>query len=291
MCIYSPPRVHERGTLGLPRSDTVQKDRYVLFSDINAAADFVALLDAARGATDVWDLPTEHPFDDRALIAWCDGYLEAYAYMLVGRDTITPEEARSQGWHFHPIFKGSFAKARLKLEEAQFILDGLKLAQTQPNFPAYSALYYSFLSALYSVKEALRKTCEKLGNEEKQWWEGQFQKLKGDPIVNYFYNLNNDQKHGVNSSPLRVDAKIYEVTLPAFPGQVMMSAEGAFGIVYAGTARERRIHLTGLDSRMTVQLLAGDGSVLGDAVSLSEGVLRFYEDMTFDARQQFDKSR
>jgi hypothetical protein len=32
-------------------------------------------------------------------------------------------------------------------------------------------------------------------------------------------------------------------------------------------------------------------SVLGDAVSLPERVLRFYEDLTFDARQQFDRSR
>lgn len=269
----------------------MQIDRYVLFSDINAATDFVAELDAARGATDVWDIPTEHPFDERALIGWCDDYLEAHATMLVGRDTIRPEEARSQGWHFHPIFKGSFAKARLKLEEAQFVLDGLKLVQTETNFPAYSALYYSFLSALYSVKEALKKTCERLGRKEKQWWESQYRRIQDDPIVNYFYKLNNDQKHGVNSSPLQVSAKMFAAALPAFPGQVMISAEGAFGIVHAGSARERRIPLAGLDSQMTVQLLADDGSVLGDAVSLSEGVLRFYEDMTFDARQQFDRNR
>lgn len=269
----------------------MQIDRYVLFTDINAATDFVAELDTARGATDVWDIPTEHPFDERALIGWCDDYLEAHATMLVGRDTIRPEEALSQGWHFHPIFKGSFAKARLKLEEAQFVLDGLKLVQTDTNFPAYSALFYSFLSALYSVKEALKKTCERLGGEEKRWWESQYRRIQDDPIVNYFYKLNNDQKHGVNSSPLQVSAKMFGAALPAFPGQVMISAEGAFGIVHAGSARERRIPLAGLDSQMTVQLLADDGSVLGDAVSLSDGVLRFYEDMTFDARQQFDRNR
>ena len=269
----------------------MQIDRYVLFPQINAAKEFVAALDAARGATDVWDLPSEHPFDDRALVGWCDGYLEAHATMLVGRDTITPEEARLQGWHFHPIFKGSFAKARLKLEEAQFVLDGLKLVQTQTNFPAYSALFYSFLAALYSVKEALKKTCKNLGREENEWWEAQFRKIQGHPIVNYCYKLNNDQKHQLKSSPLHVNAKIYGAALPAFPGPVMISAEGAFGIAHAGTARERRIPLTGLDSQITVQLLADDGSVLGDAVSLCEGLLRFYEDMAFEARQQFDKNR
>ena len=269
----------------------MKKDRYVLFDDINAATDFVAELDAARGATDIWDIPTEHPFDERALVCWCDDYLKAHAAMLVGRHTITPEAARSQGWHFHPIFKGSFAKARLKVEEAQFVLDGLKLIQTQPNFPAYSALFYSFLSSLYSVKEALRKTCERLGREEKQWWDGQFQKIQDDPILSYFYKLNNNQKHGVNCSPLQVSAKMFGAALPAFPGQVIISAEGAFGIAHAGTARERRIPLADLNSQMTVQLLADDGSVLGNAVSLSEGVLRFYEDMTFDARQQFERNR
>lgn len=253
------------------------------------AESFVAELDAERGSTDRWDIPTEHPFDNRAAVAWCDGYLAAHAHLLDGRDTLTPEQTRTQGWNFHPFFKGSFAKARFKLEEAQLLLDGLKLIQCQPNFPAYTALFSSFLSALYAVMQALSKACEKLGPAEKDWLDSQFKKIKDDPIVGYFYKLNNDQKHDLKSSPLHVSAKVSESKLQSFPGPVMVSAEGAFGIANVGTPQERRIPLVGLNSQMTVQVLSADGSLLGDAINLSEYVLRFYEEMTFAVRQQFDR--
>jgi len=265
----------------------MKKDRYVVFGSVELAEAFVSQLDLARGSNDRWDTPTIHPTTGQAVVGWCDDYLAPFKSQLEGQATLMPAEAQHQGWQFHAFFKGKFAKVRMKLEEAQLLFDGLKEWDGKTNVPVLRALFFGFTSALYAVGETMKATCA--AGDEKVWWKDTEQALKQHRVTGALHQLNSADKHKLSGSPLGVTAKYFGAHLPAFPGAISISAEGAFGIADAGTKRERRIPLPGSLVHTTVQVTALDGAVLGDVSSVCATALAKYEDAVFEARQRFER--
>ncbi len=215
--------------------------------------------------------------------------LVQYSHFLEGFEQMSLEQARDQGFTFGRL-KGPFAHARAKLEEAQLLQEALTAATPLPNFPVYRALFFGFLSATYALKEAIRQSCTRLGGEADAWFEEQFQRLKVDPLVWAFYQMNNHNKHQPDDLPLRSCLQMRAIRISGGPQgvRVVMSNEGILGILHEGTGRERVVALAGLaDVDWQVVLEMPDRGIGGAATPLTEQVLRFYEVLVFEARKTF----
>lgn len=264
-------------------------DRYLAFPSAEGARAFLDQLHAAMKYREIWAEPNAHPFEDRAVVPWNDGYLAQYSHLLEGVEQISMEQARDQGFTFGRL-RGPFAHARAKLEEAQLLQEALAAATPLPNFPVYRALFFGFLSATYALKEALKQSCKRLGADAEAWFEEQFQRLKADPLVWAFYRMNNDNKHQPNDLPLRSYLEMRGLRISGGPQgfRVVMSNEGVLGIVHEGTNRERVVALAGsADVYWQVVIEMPDRGIGGPATPLAEQVLRFYEALVFDARRTF----
>lgn len=266
-------------------------NRYILIDNEYESNALIDRIDQARGS-DHWAEPIINPFDGRALVPWNDEYLIQQNYLIEGMKTITFDEAQDQGWSFG-YFDGRFAKARVKLEEAQHIRVGLDGFDFNPNYPAYRALFFGLLSSLYGVKEALQKSCKKIRNKAPSWWEEKFIEIKQDPLLWLFYNLNNADKHSLSSPLLRPHMKLYSYKATAPPG-LIISGEGVFIAVDKDTARERRIFFDGVNAAFEVYLDVPFLYHKGQDVS-SEGLkaqldmaISYYEDLVFEALRTFD---
>ncbi len=265
----------------------MKADRYLLFASAEGANDFLDRLHAAMQYRESWAEPNVHPLDIRAVVPWNDGYLAQYSHLLEGIEQTSLDLARGQGFVFGRL-KGPFAHARAKLEEAQLLEEALTSATSLPNFPVYRALFFGFLSATYALKEALRQSCRRLGNEAEAWFEGQFQRLKADPVVWAFYQMNNDNKHQPDDLPLRSYLQMHSLRVSGSPkgARVVMSNEGVIGILHEGTARERVAALVGAaDVNWQVVLEMPDRGVGGPATPMAGQVLNFYEQLVFEARK------
>jgi len=265
--------------------------RYILLLNESEGRALIDRIDHARGS-DHWAEPNINPFDGRALVPWNDEYLADQLPLIYGLDVVTFDEAQDQGWAFGH-FVGRFAKARVKLEEAQHIRVTLDAFDRNPNYPAYRALFFGLLSSLYGVKEALRQSSKKLGKETQCWWETKFEEIKADPLLGLFYDLNNSDKHSISSPFLRPRMKLYGYKGTAPPGLVI-SGEGVFVAVDRGTARERRVFFDGVDAAFEVYLDVPALSHKGQDVSgvglkaQLDMAISYYEDMVFEARRTFD---
>jgi len=236
---------------------------------------------------EIWAYPKVHPFDGRACVPWNDSYLAHYKHLLMGLAQISQVDAEKLGFTFGRL-QGPFAHARAKLEEAQLLLEALQAAAPLPNFPVYSALFFGFLGATYAVKEALCKSCKRLGSDAYAWYEVQFQQLKQDPVVSAFYELNNQNKHEPKNLPLHSALQMRDTRVFGGPpgAKVVMSNEGIFGVVDEGSVKERVEALSGVaDATWLVTLDMPERGVNGPATPLAEHVLRFYERFLFDARR------
>jgi hypothetical protein len=263
-------------------------DKYLAFSTADSAKEFLGRLHAAMQHRETWAEPNVHPFENRALVPWHDGYLAQHSNLIEGVEQLSLEQARDQGFIFGRL-KGPFAHAQAKLEEAQLLQEALAGATPLPNFPVYRALFFGFLSATYALKEALRKSCKRLGGEAEAWFEDQFQRLKADPVVWAFYQMNNENKHQPDDLPLRSYLQMRSLRVAGGPQgvRVVMSNEGIIGILHEGTSRERVVALAGsgdVDWQVVLELPSG---VAGPATPLAEQVLRFYEQLVFNARTAF----
>jgi hypothetical protein len=267
----------------------MKADRYLAFPSVEGAKAFLVQLHSAMQHREIWAEPNVHPFEDRAVVPWNDGYLAQYSHLLEGIEQISLEQARERGFIFGRL-KGPFAHARAKLEEAQLLQDALAGATPLPNFPVYRTLFFGFLSATYALKEALRQSCKRLGGGAEAWFEEQFQRLKADPLIWAFYQMNNDNKHQPDDLPLRSYLQMRGLRVSGGPqgARVVMSNEGILGIVNEGTGRERVVALAGsADVNWQVVLEMPDCGIGGPATPLAEQVLRFYEAMVFEARRSF----
>ncbi len=237
---------------------------------------------------EVWAEPNIHPFEDRAILPWNDAYLAAYSQLLEGVEQVSLKQARDQGFIFGRL-KGPFAHARAKLEEAQLLQEAMSGAASVPNFPVYRTLFFGQLSARYALKEALRQSCRRLGAGAEAWFEAQFQRLKANPLVWAFYQMNNENKHKPEDLPLRS----YLQTMGALRisggpqgARIVISNEGIIGIIHQGTGREQVVALAGTaDVSWQVILEMPDRGISGPATPLAEQVLWFYEALVFEARK------
>lgn len=264
--------------------------RYIVLWSATEGRALIDRIDQARGA-DHWAEPNINPFDGRALVPWNDEYLANQAGLIDGMETLTFDEAQDQGWAFG-YFTGRFAKARVKLEEAQHIRVTLDAFDRKPNYPAYRALFFGLLSSLYGVKEALREASKKLGKEA--WWDAKFEEIKADPLLCLFYDLNNSDKHSISSPVLRPRMKLYGYREPA-PVGLIISGEGVFAAVDSGSARERRVFFEGADAAFEVYLdvpalchKGQDVSGIGLKAQLDLAIA-YYEHLVFEARRTFDE--
>jgi hypothetical protein len=268
----------------------MRADRYLAFLSTEIARSFLDRLHSAMQHREVWTEPNVHPFEDRAVIPWNDAYLAQYSHLLESIDQVSLEQARDQGFIFGRL-KGPFAHARAKLEEAQLLQEALAGAASLPNFPVYRSLFFGQLSAMYALKEALKQSCKRLGAGAEAWFEEQFQRLKADPLVWAFYQMNNENKHKPEDLPLRSYLKATRgVRISGCPqgARILMSNEGILGIVHEGTGRERVVALAGsADVSWQVVLEMPDRDIGGPATPLAEQVLRFYEALVFEARRRF----
>lgn len=266
-------------------------NRYILLDNTLEAHTLINQIDQARGS-DHWAEPIINSFDNRALVPWSDEYLIQQTNLIHGMKSLTFDEAQDQGWCFG-YFDGRFAKARIKLEEAQHIRVSLDGFDCNPNYPAYRALFFGLLSSLYGVKEALQKSCKKTGNEASSWWEEKFREIKADPLLCFFYDLNNSDKHSISSPFLRPHMKLYGYKGMAPPG-LIISGEGVFVAVAKGTARERRVFFEGINAAFKVYLdvpvLVHKGKDVLDAglKAQLDMAISYYEDLVFEARSKFD---
>lgn len=266
--------------------------RYILLSNENDARALIGQIDQAHGS-DHWADPNVNPFDGRALVPWNDQYLADQSSLIHGMETLTFDEAQDQGWSFG-YFAGRFAKARVKLEEAQHIRFTLDAFDRNPNYAAYRALFFGLLSSLYGVKEALRQSTKKLGKEAQSWWDGKFEEIKADPMLWLFYDLNNSDKHSISSPFLRPRMNLYGYKGPA-PSGLIISGEGVFVAVDKGTPRERRVFFDGAEATFEVYLdvpalihKGQDVSGVGLKGQLDMAISH-YEDLVFEARRTFDQ--
>lgn len=268
----------------------MKRDFYVLFSSIEEATAFsTQIAKRLPQLGPVWDEPRLHPTENRALIAWNETVLAPVADLLEGRQKVSEREAVAQGWIFHAYFRGTFAAARAKLEDAQLIADAMRDMADAGNFAAWRALFSGFLASLYALKNSLWKTSDRLGSQQSFWWSEKFKDIKSDPIVSALYNLNNSIKHEPRVvSPIE-SARIFQFANNEIGASPLLSREGAHRIVGRGTARERRIPTAG--AQIQVQLVLHDekGNLLGDANHVLERALRFYEDLVFEARVLFER--
>jgi hypothetical protein len=266
--------------------------RYILLPNAHDAHNLIDKIDQARGS-DHWGEPNINPFDERALVPWNDDYLADQAHLIDGMATISFDEAQDQGWAFG-YFTGRFSKARVKLEEAQHIRLTLDAFDRNPNYPAYRALFFGLLSSLYGTKEALRKSCKRIGGEALPWWDAKFEEIKADPLLWLLYELNNSDKHSISSPLLRPRMNLYGYK-GAAPHGLIISGEGVFVAVDKGTARERRIFFDGADAAFEVYLDVATLSHKGKDIfgtplkSLLDMAICHYEDLVFEARRTFDK--
>lgn len=266
-------------------------NRYIMLDNKLEGKALIDRIDQARGS-EHWAEPIINPFDGRALVPWNDDYLINQVHFIDGKDTLTFDEAQDQGWSFG-YFDGRFAKARVKLEEAQHIRVSLDGFDCNPNYPAYRALFFGLLSSLYGVKEALQKSCKKIKNTALSWWEEKFIEIKEDPLLWLFYDLNNADKHSLSSPLLRPHMKLYSYKGTVPPG-LIMSGEGVFVAVDKGTARERRVFFDGVNAAFEVYLdvpvlyhKGQDVSGKGLKAQLDMAI-SYYEDLVFEARSKFD---
>lgn len=253
------------------------------------ASVFLDRLHTAMQHREVWAEVNVHPFDRRAVIPWNDDYLARYSHLTEGIETVSQEQAEQQGFLFGRL-KGPFAHARAKLEEAQLLQEALMDASNLPNFPVYRSIFFGFLSATYALKEALRKSCKRLGNEADTWFEDQFSRLKSDPVVWAFFKLNNANKHEPDELPLRSYLQMRNMRVSGGPPgvQLVISNEGLIGILNAGTSQERVVSLAGVaDVIWQVVINMPIHGISGPATPMTEHVLKFYEQLVFEARRSF----
>lgn len=264
-------------------------DRHLVFESKEIAEKFLDQLHTSMQHREVWSEVNSHPFEKRALVPWSDDYLAQYSHLIEDIEQISQEQAEQQGFLFGRL-KGPFAHARAKLEEAQLLQEALVKASPLPNFPVYRALFLGFLNATYALKEALRKSCKRLGPDADDWFESQFQRLKDDPLVWAFFQLNNANKHEPDTLPLRSYLQMRSLRVTGGPPgvQLVMSNEGVIGILHAGTSLERVVSLAGVaDVSWQVVIDMPDCGISGPATPMTEQVLSFYEKLVFEARQRF----
>lgn len=263
-------------------------DFYVQCRD---TADAMKMIDRlALQSGDRWAEPITHPFRKTRLVPWNEEFLQDYAEIIEGHPRLTLDQAMKSGFNLG-YHRGKFAQSDRKIEEARFTLEMLPLALEAANFPACRALFYAVQSSLYSMREALKKTCIRISPEGNCWCTSAFMSIKkNEPFIDMLNVDYNRDKHNESSGILIPNLKLYSYK-GAAPDYI--SGEGVFSVEGRDTDRQRRVFHPAVECMMSIRIdfqpISVSGEDLGtlNIVQQLFRVVNFYEDLIFDAKQKF----
>jgi len=267
----------------------MKKDFYVVLEDEADALDLLRRLE--KGLGDKWADPITHPFENTRLVPWTVNCLSDYEALIKGRQRIGIDEAMKRGFDigFHT---GKFAQAARKIEEARFTLELFPAALAVPNFPACRALFYGIQSSVYSAREAIEKSCKRIGQVGEKWWIEKKRDIKtNEPLFEKLHIDYNRDKHGEASGLLIPKLKLFSFR---GPHPDVISGEGVFLIENKGSIDARRVFYDSADASMELRLdLNQLGSSGGDAAAkpVPEILARqigYFEALVKEARKTFE---
>lgn len=210
------------------------------------------LLGAIAGVLgEIWAEPVTHPFEKSRLVPWNIDYLRECENFIGNEKRLSIDQAVKAGYNvgFH---RGKFAQAKRKIEEARLTLDLLPAALAVPNFPACRALFYGIQSSLYSTREALKRSCKRIGGPAGEWWQAtEADIVKNEPFIQFLHIDYNRDKHGEASGVLVPSIKLYRY---AGPKPDMISGEGIFMIENKGSANPRRQFFANAECEMSIRI-------------------------------------
>ncbi len=239
-----------------------------------------------------------HPTKQEALLKYRPDMLIGCEDIFEGIPALTLDEAVAEGWYLGP-FQGRLGKTRAKLEEAQHLSDTLESPQIRDNRPVFRALFFAYISALYSLRESLKKVCPVYDGKLKDWWAVRIKELatRGE-LLSYLLEIGNRDKHN-HENFLRYPANITYIKIsyqlpPGWPPgkyPVVISGEGNFAMFDVGKKTFRRIPLGLSQGEYKVDLIGAPARHLGvaitdpDVLSLCRLVREYFEEVVFRAEQ------
>lgn len=270
---------------------------YRIFPTIESAWEAIAQIDRAlnfSGTGQTWGEPIEHPYKDAALVRYRPEMLNEMALAAFhGTEEIDLEDAARRDFYIGP-FPGRFGKVRAKLEEAQLLFDALSSQRSRPIVPVVRALFFSFLSTLYALREILTQVSMARDNSLKPWWRLRHAELKKNgELLQYLLFIANRDKHNA-SNYIGHRANIYEThikpsQIPAGTATIRQSAEGLLAYVYPNTPKFRRIPIDGVNAEYFISLIGAPKKHLGNIVNgddlfeAASVALEYFEKAVFDA--------
>jgi hypothetical protein len=266
----------------------MRKDFYVEVPTLEAADTILNEIEQRMG--EKWEHPNQNPFSSRTIFSWNTEHLSGCEDLIDGLPRLTLDEAmkKDYGIGFH---QGKFSQASRKLEEARFLIPAIINARESINFSATRALFYAFQSSIYSTREALKKSCRKIGHEARDWWENKERSIKkSEPLLQRLHVDYNREKHGEASGLLKPVLMMYEY---AGPLPDVISGEGIFTIIDRGTLRQRRVFHTGAVAKLSIELLVEKQILSGEDISNAsieqklEMIVSYFENILWEARETF----
>jgi hypothetical protein len=227
----------------------MRPDFFVVFPDKPTC---VAALDKVTLATgQVWAEPLDNAFDGRWIIPWSNAALADFADLVHKLPKLSRDQAIKQSFNLD-FYKGPFAQAERKLEDAFFLVEILPDALQAKQFPLVKALFYALQGALYATREGLKKTCIKHSKEARTWWAGLDRSISTDyPFVNLLHVDYNRDKHNEGSSILHP-----VLSALSYQGEYFsrISGEGAFVIQASPHGRLMRRFTDGIVGKFEVKI-------------------------------------
>ncbi|MGB3417588.1 MAG: hypothetical protein WBA36_13010 [Mesorhizobium sp.] len=145
--------------------------------------------------------------------------------------------------------------------------------------------------SIYSVREALGRSCRRIGSPADAWWKGVERNIvKNEPFIQFLHVDYNRDKHGEGSGVL-----VPSIDMGAYSGAApdMISGEGVFTIQHKGSINRRRVFFPAPNCKMTIRLEFEKQVIRGhDIGSLSfveklNMIIEYYEDLIKDAKVRF----
>jgi hypothetical protein len=227
----------------------MKPDFFVVFADARECE--MALEEIHNSKGGVWAAPITNAFNKKCIIPWNIEELSELSHILDAKEKITRDESIKQDFNVD-FYKGPFAQAERKFEEAQFIAEDFDNIMALNHFPVFKANFYGCQGALYGVREALARKTIKLGGEASTWWKSIENSLRQkEPFIHLLHVDYNRDKHGDGSSILHPSLKMYEYKGAAID---IISGEGAFRLTKTVHGRLVRSFVTGLNASLNVTI-------------------------------------